>query len=111
MPEAKFQDRPPHPLPRWLKRNVPKGNANHFTARLIDELGLQTVCDHARCPNRMECYSQKTATIMILGEVCTRACRFCSVRKGRPQPPDPDEPRRVAEAAARLGWRMSSSPA
>ena len=88
MPDAKFQDRPPHPLPRWLKRNVPKGNANHFTARLIDELGLQTVCDHARCPNRMECYAQKTATMMILGEVCTRACRFCSVRKGRPQPPD-----------------------
>jgi lipoic acid synthetase len=86
-----------------LKRNVPKGNANHFTARLIDELGLQTVCDHARCPNRMECYSQKTATMMILGEVCTRACRFCSVRKGQPQPPDADEPRRVAEAAARLG--------
>ena len=103
MPEAKFQDRPPHPLPRWLKRNVPKGNANHFTARLIDELGLQTVCDHARCPNRMECYAEKTATMMILGDVCTRACRFCSVQKGRPQPPDADEPRRVAEAAARLG--------
>ena len=103
MGDAKFQDRFTHPLPRWLKRNVPKGNANHFTARLIDELGLQTVCDHARCPNRMECYSQKTATMMILGEVCTRACRFCSVRKGQPQPPDADEPRRVAEAAARLG--------
>jgi lipoic acid synthetase len=92
-------------LPRWLKRNVPQGNANHFTARLLGELRLQTVCDHARCPNRMECYAQKTATFMILGEVCTRGCRFCSVAKGRPGPPDPDEPRRVAEAARRLGLR------
>jgi lipoyl synthase len=92
-------------LPRWLKRRVPKGNANHFTARLIDELRLETVCDHARCPNRMECYSQKTATFLILGDVCTRGCRFCSVPKGGPSPPDPDEPRRVAEAARRLGLR------
>ncbi|HYW80999.1 MAG TPA: lipoyl synthase [Thermoguttaceae bacterium] len=92
-------------LPRWLKRNVPKGNANHFTARLIDELGLQTVCDHARCPNRMECYASKTATFMILGDVCTRACRFCSVTKGRPRPVDPDEPERVAQACRRLELR------
>jgi lipoic acid synthetase len=84
---------------------VPKGNANHFTARLINELHLETVCDHARCPNRMECYSQKTATFLILGDVCTRACRFCSVHKGKPVPPDPDEPRRVAEAARRLELR------
>lgn len=95
----------PSPLPRWLKRRVPKGNANHFTARLINELHLETVCDHARCPNRMECYSQKTATFLILGDVCTRACRFCSVHKGKPVPPDPDEPRRVAEAARRLELR------
>jgi len=99
----------PKSLPRWLKRNVPQGNADHFTARLIGQLGLQTVCDHARCPNRMECYAQKTATLMILGEVCTRGCRFCSVRKGRPPPGgypvDPDEPRRVAEAARQLGLR------
>jgi lipoic acid synthetase len=92
-------------LPRWLKRNVPKGNANHFTAKLIGQLSLQTVCDHAKCPNRMECYSQKTATFLILGDVCTRACRFCSVPKGKPLPPDPDEPRRVAEAARTLGLR------
>jgi lipoic acid synthetase len=93
------------PLPRWLKRNVPKGNSNHFTAKLIEELNLETVCEHARCPNRMECYAHKTATFMILGDTCTRACRFCSVPKGRPQPPDPDEPRRVAEAAVRLGLK------
>jgi lipoyl synthase len=93
----------PSPLPRWLKRNVPKGNANHFTAKLIGKLGLQTVCDHAKCPNRMECYSQKTATFMILGNICTRACRFCGVPKGRPLPVDEDEPRRVAEAVKSLG--------
>ncbi len=94
---------PAQPLPRWLKRNVPKGNANHFTAKLIGQLGLHTVCDHAKCPNRMECYAQKTATFLILGDICTRGCRFCSVQKGKPQPPDPDEPRRVAEAASQLG--------
>ena len=92
-------------LPRWLKRRVPKGNANHFTANLLDELQLETVCDNARCPNRMECYSQKTATFMILGNICTRACGFCSVPRGTPEPPAADEPERVAEAAARLGLR------
>jgi len=97
--------RPTARLPRWLKRNVPKGNANHFTARLVDELELQTVCDHARCPNRMECYASKTATFMILGDICTRACRFCSVAKGRPRPVDPDEPRRIARACRRLELR------
>ncbi|OHB66844.1 MAG: lipoyl synthase [Planctomycetes bacterium RBG_13_63_9] len=95
----------PQPLPRWLKRNIPKGNGNHFTKRLIDELGLETVCNHARCPNRMECYAQRTATMMILGSVCTRACRFCSVAKGKPGAVDPDEPRRVAQAARELGLR------
>lgn len=92
-------------LPRWLKRNVPKGNADHFTARLLAELRLETVCDNARCPNRMECYSQKTATFMILGNVCTRPCGFCAVEKGKTSPPDADEPERVAEAAYRLGLR------
>jgi lipoyl synthase len=90
-------------LPRWLKRNVPLGNANHFTARLLDELRLETVCENAKCPNRMECYSQKTATFMILGNVCTRPCGFCAVAKGKTQAVESDEPQRVAEAAARLG--------
>jgi len=95
----------PRRLPRWLKRRVPKGNVGDFTANLIDELHLETVCDHAKCPNRMECYSQKTATFMILGDVCTRSCGFCSVARGRPEEVDSDEPRRVAEAAGRLGLR------
>ncbi|MBN2474961.1 MAG: lipoyl synthase [Pirellulales bacterium] len=92
-------------LPRWLKRNVPQGNAGHGTSQLLGELNLRTVCDHARCPNRMECYTQRTATFMILGDVCTRGCRFCSVGKGRPRAVDPDEPRRIAEAVRRLGLR------
>jgi lipoyl synthase len=92
-------------LPRWLKRNVPKGNADHFTAKLLEELRLETVCDNARCPNRMECYSQKTATFMILGNVCTRPCGFCSVAKGKTLPLEDDEPQRVAEAAHRLGLK------
>jgi len=95
----------PRDLPRWLKRNVPKGNAGHYTAKLIRQLHLQTVCDHARCPNRMECYARKTATFMILGDICTRRCGFCNVATGKPRPVDPDEPSRVAEAARRLGLR------
>lgn len=97
---------PPAPrLPRWLKREVPKGNANHFTAKLLEELKLETVCDNAKCPNRMECYSQKTATFMILGNVCTRPCGFCAVARGRPDLPEQDEPERLAEAAVRLGLK------
>src|SRR5688500_17056281 len=92
-------------LPSWLKREVPKGNANHFTAGLLEELRLETVCDNAKCPNRMECYSQKTATFMILGNVCTRPCGFCAVSRGRPEAIELDEPARVAEAAFRLGLK------
>ena len=92
-------------LPRWLKRQVPKGNANHQTERLLSELGLETVCDNAKCPNRMECYSQQTATFMVLGNVCTRACSFCAVGRGTPDVPEVDEPERLAEAAARMGLK------
>ncbi len=92
-------------LPEWLRRDLPKGNFNHFTAGLLDELRLETVCDNAKCPNRMECYSQKTATFMILGNVCTRPCGFCAVARGRPEALELDEPARVAEAAFRLGLK------
>lgn len=90
-------------LPSWLRRQIPRGNGNHFTARVIEDLGLETVCESAKCPNQMECWSQKTATFMIMGEVCTRPCGFCSVKKGKTTPLAIDEPQRVAEAARRMG--------
>lgn len=92
-------------LPPWLKREIPQSNFGNFTAGLLDELRLETVCDNAKCPNRMECYSQKTATFMILGNVCTRPCGFCAVSRGRPEALEGDEPARVAEAAVRLGLK------
>ncbi len=90
-------------LPPWLRRDITAGFGLHATATLLDELELQTVCESAKCPNRTECWSQKTATFMILGDTCTRPCGFCSVKKGKTQPLAADEPDRVAEAAARLG--------
>jgi len=92
-------------LPEWLRRQVPTGNANHFTADVLDDLRLETVCDNAKCPNRMECYSQKTATFMVLGNVCTRPCGFCAVDRGRPEALEADEPARLAAAAERLGLK------
>ena len=75
------------------------------TAGLLEELRLETGCDNARCPNRMECYSQQTATFMILGNVCTRPCSFCAVGRGKPEALEDDEPERVAEASLRLGLK------
>jgi lipoic acid synthetase len=92
-------------LPAWLKRKLPRGNGNFFTHDLLRELRLETVCENARCPNLPECYSRRTATFMLLGNVCTRPCGFCSVSKGHPEAVEDDEPARVAEAAARLGLR------
>lgn len=92
-------------LPSWLKRRLPRGNGNFFTHELLRELRLETVCENARCPNRPECYSRRTATFMILGNVCTRPCGFCSVSKGHPEALEDDEPARVAEAASRLGLK------
>jgi len=76
-----------------------------FTSNLIDEFQLETVCESAKCPNRTECWAQRTATFMILGNVCTRPCGFCSVPKGKTEALQADEPERVAEAAARLGLK------
>jgi lipoic acid synthetase len=95
----------PRRLPDWLRKPLPAGNGNFFTQALLDELRLETVCENARCPNRPECYSRRTATFMILGNVCTRPCGFCSVGKGAPDPLEDDEPQRVAEAAFRLGLK------
>jgi lipoic acid synthetase len=92
-------------LPAWLKRKLPHGNGNFFTQDLLRELRLETVCENARCPNRPECYARRTATFMVLGNVCTRPCGFCAVSKGRPDDLEEDEPQRVAEAAHRLGLR------
>src|SRR5438552_11180890 len=92
-------------LPDWLRRHLPRGNENFFTHNLLRELRLETVCENARCPNRPECYSRRTATFMILGNVCTRPCGFCSVPRGVPEEPEADEPERVAEAAHRLGLK------
>ena len=100
-------DGPPSPpvrrLPPWLRQNLGPGGGHAETAHLIAELGLETVCSSAKCPNRLECWSQKTATFMILGNVCTRPCGFCSVPKGKTEDLELDEPERVAEAAKRLG--------
>ncbi|MEZ6141325.1 MAG: lipoyl synthase [Zavarzinella sp.] len=94
-----------HRLPAWLKRPLPKGNENFFTQNLLDDLNLETVCENARCPNRPECYSRRTATFMILGNVCTRPCGFCSTPRGVTEEIQDDEPARVAEAALRLGLK------
>ena len=91
--------------PRWLRQAFsPDGVAREVDA-LVGELGLATVCQSARCPNLPECYSQRQLTFMILGDVCTRRCRFCAVDHGRPQAVAEDEPERVAEAVHRLGLR------
>lgn len=89
-------------LPKWLKRPLPQPGMQ-VTSNIIADLRLETVCESAKCPNRTECWSHSTATFMILGNVCTRPCGFCSVPKGKTEVVQPDEPERVAEAAARLG--------
>jgi lipoic acid synthetase len=96
---------PKPPLPRkpdWLKRRLPAGQAFNQVRELIAAGRLHTVCQEAKCPNIWECYSHHTATFLIMGERCTRNCRFCSVAPGVPAPLDPQEPARVAEAAARM---------
>jgi len=88
-------------MPPWIRQNLGRGGHFPNTARAVQ--GLNTVCDEARCPNKGECWSRGTATFMLLGDICTRACGFCSVKTGRPEWNDADEPRRVAEAAIRMG--------
>ena len=91
------------PKPEWLKARAPMGENYHDLKRLARSLNLHTVCESAHCPNIGECWHHKTATFMMLGNLCTRRCGFCAVPKGRPEPIDFDEPRRVAEAVASLG--------
>ena len=97
-----------HPRPDWLKVKFFGGERYQSLKRTMRTLNLHTVCESARCPNMGECWEHGTATFMILGDICTRACGFCAVPSGRPVgPPDEDEPLRVAEAAARMDLRYA----
>src|SRR6266849_698965 len=95
MPERKHPD--------WIKVRAPTSPEFFRTRDLLKELNLHTVCQEACCPNIGECFSHRTATIMLMGDVCTRNCPYCAVAHGKVAPLDPEEPRRVAEAVARLG--------
>jgi lipoyl synthase len=92
-------------FPEWIRRNWPSGQAHEEMKGLLDGLKLHTVCQSAHCPNQGECWGRRTATFMVLGNVCTRHCRFCAVNAGHPAPPDPSEPENMAEAVQRLGLR------
>ncbi|MFQ5721872.1 MAG: lipoyl synthase, partial [Candidatus Aminicenantales bacterium] len=91
--------------PSWLKVKFPSHKNFFYITHLLKEKNLHTICQSAKCPNISQCWTAKTATFLILGDICTRNCAFCSVKKGRPQQPDSREPQRVAEAAASMGLR------
>jgi lipoyl synthase len=95
------------PKPGWLRTKAPMGEQYHELKKLARGLELHTVCESAHCPNIGECWNHRTATFMLLGNLCTRRCGFCAVPKGRPEALDYDEPRRVAEAVARLGLKFA----
>ena len=92
-------------LPPWLRRPWPAGHRFQNTRETLESLGLETICSNANCPNRGECWARGTATVLILGNVCTRNCKFCSVATGKPQRPDPTEPARLAQMAQRMKLR------
>ena len=97
-----------HPRPQWLRVKFFGGENYQDLKRIMRTLDLHTVCESARCPNMGECWNHRTATFMILGNICTRACGFCAVPSGKPiGPPDEEEPARVAEAAAKMGLRYA----
>jgi lipoyl synthase len=106
-PEALIQidlsPRKPVAKPAWLKARAPMGETFHNLKKLARDLNLHTVCESAHCPNIGECWNHKTATFMMLGNLCTRRCGFCAVPKGKPEPIDHSEPARVAYAVAQLG--------
>jgi lipoic acid synthetase len=93
--------------PEWLKAPAPVGGNYRELKQLVTDLKLHTVCESAACPNIGDCWNRRTATFMILGNLCTRRCGFCAVQKGAPLPVDQDEPRRVAEAVAQMGLRFA----
>ncbi|MBI5044054.1 MAG: lipoyl synthase [Nitrospirae bacterium] len=92
-------------IPKWSTKRIKLNSSLHKTKGLLRDLRLNTVCESARCPNISDCFSKPTATFMILGDVCSRQCSFCSVEKGVPMLPDASEPKRIAEAVKRLGLR------
>lgn len=96
---------PPARKPEWIRIRLRTGEGYAQVREMIRDLSLHTVCQEARCPNIFECWSHRTATFMILGDNCTRRCGFCAVGKAVPLPPDPDEPRHVAEAVRSMGLR------
>lgn len=91
--------------PRWLRRRLPAGPDYENLRALLNRSKLHTVCQEAKCPNIWECFSQKTATFLIMGDRCTRNCHFCAIARGPSGPPDPGEPVRVAEAAQKMGLK------
>lgn len=90
-------------MPKWLHQPLRAGRNLAEVDGILNGLGLHTVCRSAKCPNRMECFSSRTATFLLMGDICTRNCSFCSVNKGTPQPPDAEEPVKVARASAAMG--------
>jgi lipoic acid synthetase len=98
---------PKRQRPTWLRAPAPVGDNYRQLKQLVEDLQLHTVCESAACPNIGDCWNRRTATFMILGNVCTRRCGFCAVQKGGPLPVDYDEPRRVAEACAALGLKFA----
>ena len=94
------------PIPAWLRRPLGKASEISTVQRIIKQRQIHTICEEGRCPNRGECYAQKTATFLLMGPVCTRSCAFCQVDKGHaPMPLDPEEPQKVAEAVQLLGLK------
>ena len=91
--------------PPWLKKRIPSVQEISKVKSILEGTALHTVCEEARCPNLGECFSQGTATILILGRICTRDCGFCAVEHGIPSQPDPEEPGKVAEAVKEMGLR------
>ncbi|HWX38919.1 MAG TPA: lipoyl synthase [Candidatus Sulfotelmatobacter sp.] len=107
-PPGALTDPTSHPRPEWLRVKFFNGSNYQELKRIMRTLGLNTVCESARCPNMGECWEHRTATFMILGNICTRACGFCAVPSGKPAgPPDEMEPERVAEAVERMGLRYA----
>lgn len=92
-------------LPRWMKMKMPKGESYSKVKNLVAKHGLHTICTSGNCPNIGECWNRGTATLMILGDICTRNCKFCGVKTGRPLPPDPEEPQRVANSVKIMGLK------